>query len=170
MFTAEIANRTDMMKAAAVLAAAAAFAIVVSVQFVGIAIQRVQLQDQGETMPATTLLLAQDHSAGVTAVMRMPTSAEELAKATAAELSAMMDAAVQYLVSLDVPTRRSPEIEAALRTAAISDGFNERIGLALANELNAALFYEDLKGRIVAIAREKSRRANPGEIGRNRGA
>ncbi len=153
MYTAEISNRTDLLKAAALLAVAAAFATLMTIQVFAMVISRIQLNDQRDTLFETAALL-DDAS-----MLHHGVVADDLHSMGDRELRTMLDNSLTYLTSLPAPKRASFEIEAALSAAADTAGIIEATGLALANELNATLLYEDLQSRIETIVSERNRRA-----------
>lgn len=164
MFTAEISNRTEALKAAALFAAAAAFAAFACVRLVGLALQDMQLGDQRATLMMTAELLVitelEQHALNFDTAL----TPAQLDKASDDQLHMMMGASMDLFVALDQPERSSFAVEADLRLAAASLDDLAENGLALANELNAALMYEELQGRIEAINTERNSRGTGANI------
>lgn len=164
MFTAEVSQRTKTLKTALLRAVAAAFATIVTVQMIGVALHRMQVEDQRVTMVLTMELLDRADGTQKAEMFNDTLTASKLAEVDNSKLHQMLGSTLQYLDSLQMPTRASDEIAAELQaTSPLADAAPTK--LALANELNAALLFEDLLARIEALNIEKKRRIAFAEIG-----
>ena len=164
MFTAEVRQRTSIFKTTLLRAVAAAIATVVTLQVTGIVLQRMQTQDQNDSMLVAMQLLGQDEMADHASMVKNVLTPEKLANLDNSKLRQMLGATLDYFVALDIPARNSTEIEAAMQ-AAVQLEFAVPTKLALANELNAALLFEELMARILTLNFENSRRIALAEIG-----
>ncbi len=164
MFTAEVSQRTQTFKTSLLRALAAAFVTVLTVQMFGVALHRMQMQDQNETMVLAMELLASADGTRHVEMLSDTLTASKLAAVDNSKLHQMLGSTLQYFVSLQMPARASDQIVAELQTTSIlADAAPAK--LVLANELNAALLYEDVLARIETLNIEKARRIAFAEIG-----
>ena len=164
MFTAEVRQRTYIFKTTLLRGVAAAIATIVTLQVTGILLQRMQTQDQNDSMMVAMQMLSLDEIDEHASIVKNVLTPEKLANLDNSKLRQMLGATLDYFVALDIPARKSTEIEAALQ-AAVQLEFAVPTKLALANELNAALLYEELMAWILTLNFENSRRIAFAEIG-----
>lgn len=164
MFTAEVYQRTQIFKTTFLRAVAATIATMMTVQVTGVLLQRMHAQDQNASIVIAMQVLGQNEMEHHTSIVKNVLTPEKLANLDNAKLRQMLGATLDYFVALEIPARTSIEIEAAMQTA-VQLELAAPAKLALANELNAALLYEELMARIKTLNVEKSRRMTFAEIG-----
>jgi len=165
MFAAEILNRNDFFNKAIVLAAGAVFAAFVTVNVTGVSLLRMQMHDRGESLAYIADALVQSENAELSTMQNYSLTPSALATASNNELRTLLGSTMDYLVTLPAPARQATAIQADLDTFATQNYLRAENGLALANELNAALLYEDILDRIEAINIERNRRLAFAEFG-----
>ncbi len=164
MFIAEVSERTCIFKKTVLRVVLAAFATIVTAQVSEVVLQRVQLQNHNDSLLAAMRLPDQNDIDGPTGIVKGLLTPEKLATVDNKKLRQLLGATMDYFVALEIPARTSNEIEAALQ-AAVQLEIDPPTKLALANELNAALLYEDLLARIEALIIERRRRVAFAEVG-----
>lgn len=159
MYFSVPANRLDIIKAAAILAAASVCAAGTVALAVGASLPS---PGGNPVFAAPALASGPKQSAWVSQMLQVSITGSDrdldLTAPDDFELRHAIMALTQKQASMQQPSRPSSAIELALHAGTGDPDLSVESRLALANELNAALAYENLQARMSAITEELAHR------------